>query len=90
MHGKLYIVALWSCSSGMERLNSIILHSGTFLFTVAKAYILSTENLSFYILYEFILLCSRDLLCKDSLAIVLKALVPEYGTWYMLDSGNVL
>lgn len=69
---------------------SIVLHSGTFLFTVAKAYILSTEKLNFCILYEFVHLCSRDLLCRDSLAIVLNALVPEYGTWYMLDNGNVL
>lgn len=74
----------------MGKLNSIVLHSGTFLFTIAKAYLLSAEKHNFCILYEFIHLCSRDLLCKDSLAIVLKALVPEYGTWYMLDNGNVL
>lgn len=59
-----WIVALWSCSLEMERLNSIVLFSETFLFTIAKAYILSTEKLIFYILYEFMHLCSRDLLCK--------------------------
>lgn len=62
----------------------------TFLFTIAKAFIPSTEKLNFYILYEFIHLGCKDLLCKDSLAIVFKALVPEYGTWHMLGIGNVL
>lgn len=74
----------------MERLDSIVLHSGTFLLTITKASILSAEKFDFCILYEFIQLCSRDLLCKGSLAIVLKAHVPKYGTWYMLDNGNVL
>lgn len=66
------------------------LHSVTFIFTMVKA-CTPTEKFNFYILYEFIHLCSKDLICKDSLAIEFKALVPEYlKTWYMLDIGNVL